>query len=164
MQYLGIIKFLIILNLFLIPFYAIIVSGFAFLPLQETTASLVYSLFQTTGINAEKDGLFISIPAPHGTWGAFINWDCSGWKSLFVLFALVAATPLPFCRRISGFILLPVIYIINVIRIWFMFYFVNHFGLVYYDFVHAFVWSWGMIFFILFLWLVWLRFMHNNKA
>lgn len=155
-EFLAIAKFLIILNIFLIPFYAVLLSGVSFLPLQGLTADAVTSLLQSSGIVAEQEGLLITIPSPQGSWAAFINWDCSGWKSLFVLFALIAATPFALKRRVTGFLLLPVIYVINILRIWFMFYYVHSFGLYGYEFLHTLIWSWGMIFFILFFWLLWI--------
>ena len=59
--------------------------------------------------------------------------------------------------KLYGLVFIPAVYLANLVRIWFMFFFVSKFGLYYYDFVHATLWSWGLILTILVFWVIWIR-------
>ncbi len=153
-----ILRFLIKFNLFAIPLYAILILNFEWAWLQTFTADISYGLLHAIGIAAQRTGDFIIIPVANGQWGAFINWDCTGWKSFLALFALVMATDFPLRKKAKGLaVLLPAIFAINIARIVFMFYFVASFDLAYFEIVHAVIWSWGLIFAILAAWTLWMR-------
>jgi len=149
--------FLLRFNLFAIPLYLIIFSGYSSGLLIRMTADITYGMLHATGIEAERSGNLISMPVENGNWAAVINWDCVGWKSMLVMLALVMATPSCKRKKLYGIALLPLVYAINIIRIWFMFFFVSKFGLAYFGIVHAVVWSWGLLIAVLLLWLVWIR-------
>ncbi len=153
-----ILKFLVRFNLFAIPLYLIIVSGFQLGFLKDATADFTFHMLRLTGIDASITGNLISIPAENGVFAARIDWDCTGWKSMFALFALIFATDFSMRKKLHGLVLIPAVYIVNLLRIWFMFLFVSDFGLAYYDIVHATIWSWGLILTVLVLWVVWMRF------
>jgi exosortase/archaeosortase family protein len=155
---LRILKFLIRFNLFAIPLYLIIISGLHLGFLEDATAGFTFHLLRLTGIDASIDGNIISIPAENGVFSARIDWDCTGWKSMFALFALIFATDFSLRKELRGLVLIPAVYIVNLFRIWFMFLFVSDFGLAYYDIVHATIWSWGLILTVLVFWGVWMRF------
>ena len=154
---LKVLKFLVKFNLIAIPLYVIIILEWRFVELQQMTANLVYGLLNYVGANPAINGYLISIPVKNGTWGALINWDCTGWKSMLAFFALVMATDLPMRRKAYGLLLIPLIYVINLFRIFFMFFYVRTFDLAHYNLVHTVVWSWGLILVILVLWVFWLR-------
>jgi exosortase/archaeosortase family protein len=154
---LRVLKFLIRFNLFAIPLYLIIISGFQWGFLKDLTTDISFFLLRTTGIDASLSGNMISIPAEGGSFAATIDWDCTGWKSMFALFALIFATDFSLRKKLYGLVLIPLVYLANILRIWFMFYFVSNFGLLYYDIVHSLVWSWGLILIILILWVVWMK-------
>jgi exosortase/archaeosortase family protein len=149
--------FLVKFNLLAIPMYLIILSGFQWIPLKETTAGLAYDMLRITGINANLEDSVITVPMNDNYFIASIDWDCTGWKSMFALFALIFATGFPLRRKLAGLVLLPVLYFINIVRIWFMFYFASVYGIAYFDMVHATIWSWGLITAILILWIIWLK-------
>lgn len=154
---LKVLKFLVKFNLIAIPLYIVILLDWRLVELQQLTASMSYSILQWAGANPTINGYLLSIPINHGTWAAIINWDCTGWKSMLAFFALVMATELPMKRKLYGLVLIPVIYIVNIVRIFFMFFYVRTFDLANYQLVHAVVWSWGLILIIFVLWLFWLR-------
>jgi len=149
--------FLIKFNIFAIPLYIIMITGFVFYGMQEFVANIVSFLLNSTGIPASLSGINIIIPVLGGFFSAEIIWDCVGWKSLLAFFALVFATDLSLRKKLWAMTLLPVIFVINIIRLWFMFFYVYNFGLDGYSFVHAVVWSWGLIITIVILWILWLR-------
>jgi exosortase/archaeosortase family protein len=154
----ALLKFLVKFNLFAIPLYLILLLDLRSLWLETFTADVVYSVLQSLGLALERTGNFIIVPIANGSWGAFINWDCTGWKSLLALFALVMATDFTYKIKLKGLsLLLPALFIINIARIAFMFYFVYAFGLVFFELVHAVIWSWGLILAILILWVLWIR-------
>lgn len=154
---LKILLFLVKFNLFAIPLYLVILSGFQFEQLMEATAGIVYSMLKLTGIEASIENIAITVPTKEGIFVASIDWDCTGWKSMFALFALIFATDFPIRRKLAGMVLLPVVYFINLIRIWFMFYFVSAFGTDYYSIIHAFIWSWGLLAAVMILWIIWMK-------
>ncbi|HIG97139.1 MAG TPA: exosortase/archaeosortase family protein [Candidatus Aenigmarchaeota archaeon] len=153
-----VLRFFIKFNLFAIPLYIILYEGWTLVELQLLVANAVTAMLQSIGFNPTAHDLLISIPIRNGNWGAFINWDCTGWKSMLAFFALVMATEFPLRRKLAGLLLIPVIFVINLLRIVFMFFYVRTFDLANYQIVHAVIWSWGLIAVIIVLWLLWLRF------
>ena len=149
--------FLIRLNLFALPFYAITATGIQSHALVELTQGLSVLLMQATGIPVTIGGSLMAVPVEGGTWAAYVSWDSSGWKSMLVFFALLMATDAPLKKRLCGLLLIPVLYAINLLRIWFMFFFVRAFGLEHYELVHGTLWSWGMVVALLAAWLLWKR-------
>ncbi len=151
-----IIIFLAKLNLFSIPLYAAILSGFQWTPLMEITTQITLAFLQATGIETTMLGNLITIPVNEGSFGAFVSWDSTGWKSMLALLALMFATEFPMRKKLSGLALLPVVYALNIIRIWFMF-FISTVSTRYFELAHLTVWSWGMIFAVLGLWILWMK-------
>ena len=151
-------KFFIKFNLFAIPLYIILYQGWALPGLQQFIANIVTHALAALGLNPTMQDLVISIPVRNGDWAAVISWDCTGWKSMFAYFALVMATDYPNKRKALGLLLLPVIFVINLLRIVFMFFYVHTFDLAYYRTVHAVIWSWGLILTIAVLWLLWMKY------
>jgi exosortase/archaeosortase family protein len=151
-------RFLVKLNIFAIPLYLILFFDLQWAGLQTFIAQTVHAMLNIAGIAAERVGNFIVIPMQGGQWAAFIDWDCTGWKSFLALFALVMATDFARKTKLKGLaVMIPAIFAVNLIRITFMFYYVNSFGLAYFEFVHAMIWSWGLIIAILAFWVIWLH-------
>ena len=153
-------RFLIKFNLFAIPLYIILISGFQLDLLKDITAGLSFLLLKATGIDAALSGNLISLPT--SSFAASIDWDCTGCKSMLAFFALVFATDFPIRKKLYGLLFVPLIYIVNLLRIWFMFFFVANFGLAHYDILHSTIWSWGLIAAILIFWLVWMKFIAKH--
>src|SRR3989338_7457068 len=151
-------NFLIRLNIFAIPLYVILIFDLSLPGLQKLIADFTYYLLALAEMNPTINDLFISIPIKDGTWGAFINWDCTGWKSMLAFFALVAAVDRKSNVKLKGLaIFIPLIFIINIIRIFFMFFYVRTFDLAYFEIVHAAVCSWGLIIVVLVFWVIWMN-------
>lgn len=159
-QLLPVLKFLVKFNVFVIPLYIILVTDWSFTWLQTLTANISYYMLAAAKFSPALDNLLITIPIKNGNWAAYISWDCTGWKSILAFFALVMSTDFPLSRKLSGLMLIPVIYLINIARILFMFYYVRTFDLQYYQAVHSLIWGWGLILTVLVLWVVWV--MHRD--
>ena len=152
-----ILKFLVKFNLFAIPLYIVLLSDWQSGWLQALTADITYSLLHATGLAAERTANFIAIPVENGQWGAFINWECTGWKSFLALFALVMATDFSRGKKAKGLaVIMPALFAVNIARIVFMFHYAA-LDLANFALVHAVVWSWGLIFAILAFWAAWMR-------
>ena len=153
-----VLRFFIKFNLFAIPLYIILYEGWTLVELQVIVKNFAVWILTVAGLNPNVHELLISIPVRNGSWGAVISWDCTGWKSLLAFFALVMATDYPNKRKLAGLLLLPIIFAVNLLRVAFMFFYVNAFDLANYQIVHAVIWSWGLILTIIVLWLIWIRY------
>ncbi len=155
---LRVLRFIIKFNIFAIPLYVILIADLSFVPLQKFIADFIFNSLNAMGYNPTINELLISIPIKNGDWAATINWDCTGWKSMLALFALIMATDFGTNRKLLGLLLIPVVFAINLLRILFMFFWVKTFDLAYYQTVHSLVWSWGLIFTVLILWFLWMKY------
>ena len=159
----ALLMFLIRFNIFALPLYAILLSGAKFEPLMQLTTQLAFAVLRLTGIQAQLSGSIISVPVNDGTFGAYVSWDSTGWKSMLALAALIFATSFSLRKKLFGMLLLPVVYLVNILRIWFMF-FVATVNAAYFDIAHLTIWSWGLILTILALWIVWMKWATRTGA
>ncbi|MBI3190308.1 exosortase/archaeosortase family protein [archaeon] len=163
-QQVRLLNFLIRLNIFAIPLYVILVLGLTLPWLQSTVTEITYYLLNAAGMHPSVSGFLISIPIQDGTWAAAITWDCTAWKSMLAFFALVMATDYELRKKRNGLaVFIPLIFAVNIVRIFFMFFYVKTFDLANYSFVHTVVWSWGMIIVILVFWIAWLKLMTKRS-
>lgn len=140
------------------PLYAILLSGYQSGQLIEATADIVEAFLLTAGIEFSRAGLMFSVPVQYGNWAAVINWDCVGWKSMLAVFALVMSTDCPLRRKMKGLaVLLPAVYLANILRIVFLVWYVAAYDIAYFAAVHAVLWSWGMVLIVAVSWASWLR-------
>ncbi len=152
----GILVFLLKLNLFAIPLYAIILSGARSELLMQVTTAIAFSMLRITGVDAGLDNGVISVPVSGGSFGGYVSWDSTGWKSMLALFALVFATDFGIRKKLLGLTLIPALFFINALRVWFMFY-IATINVAYFEIAHITIWSWGMIFAVLGLWILWMK-------
>ncbi len=154
----ALLKFFVRLNIFAIPLYFIILTGYQSKPLIDITTSLAFGLVRLSGMHAELVGDTISVPVEGGYWGAYVSWDSTGWKSALAFTALVFATDFSLRKKLIALLFVPVIYAANVLRIWFMFFSVSQYGVSAFPLLHTTVWSWGLIAVVLALWVIWMKF------
>jgi len=153
-----ILKFLILFNALSIPLYVMIFLNIQLYPLQDLTAKAVFNILNFFGIESNLDDLFISVPTGNGYFAGIIDWDCTGWKSILVFFALVFATETKLEKKLYGLLFVPLIYFINILRVSFVFYFISIYGVKYFALVHSFLWSFGMIMIVLIFWIMWIKY------
>src|SRR3989338_6829650 len=151
----SVVKFLVKFNLLAIPLYIVLALNIDFYWLERMTAEIVFLLLKIIGLNPAISNIVITIPVENGTWAAVINSACTGWKSAYLFFALVAATPYSLRSRAWEMVFLPLIMAANIARIVFMFW-VASTNLSYFEVVHAVVWAWGMALLVVGLWALWL--------
>lgn len=158
-KHVRMLAFLAKLVIFSIPLYIILIFDLSYVPLQRLVADITVYLLASAGYSPVINDLIISIPIKNGSWGAFINWDCTAWKSMLAFFALLMSTDRANKTKLLGLaVFLPLIFAVNLARIFFMFFYVRTFDLANYQLVHTVVWSWGMIAAVLVFWIVWMRF------
>ena len=151
-------RFLIKFNLFSIPLYLIILTGATWPFLMHLTEGISFSLLRFIGVDATMSNGFVVVPVINGNFAATVSWDSTGWKSILAFFALVFATDAAIRKKLIGLLFIPVIYFVNILRIVFMFFFVNRYDVVYYNLLHATLWSWGLIITIFVLWITWMKY------
>ena len=156
--------FLIKFNLLAIPMYLILYFNVSMQPFQLFLAQALVKGLNAFGYKT----YFIESPTSTipliGISGIeaqpiYVSTDSTGWKSLYALIALALATPNKKTKRRIKFlaVALPSIFILNYLRILSTILICLRFGFKYFDFVHGFLWSWGLISAILMLWYMWLK-------
>jgi exosortase/archaeosortase family protein len=160
---LKMLKFLVLFNIFAIPLYIFLFLGIGIYPLQEATASAVSGILGATGVQNQLSGLDITVPTPDFTFTGTIDWDCTGWKSIMAFIALVLATEGSLKKKMMGMALVPLIYLINLGRVSFLFIYISKNGMENYQMLHSFLFGIFMIMAILGLWLVWLKYFNFNR-
>jgi exosortase/archaeosortase family protein len=158
-----VIKFLIIFNLLAIPLYVAMNFNFSYIPLQKFLTSASIYFIEMFGYHATLiDDSFCNVPSisiNKNTEPICISWDCTGWKSMYVLTALAIATPLIGWKSKLKFlgIGIPIIFVINYLRITTTMLIALKFGWQYLDVVHNFLWREGLILAVVLIWYIWLR-------
>ncbi|MAH42901.1 hypothetical protein CL614_04225 [archaeon] len=157
-----VLKFLMKFLILAIPLYAIMIFGLSIPALQANVAVFITWFLNLTGVPATVSGIMITLPEFAG----YIAWDCIGWKSIIAFIGLISATHIyngkQFWgkKRYLGFALIPVIFVVNLVRIWFMF-FIASIDVDLYFLLHDIVWSWGLILLVLILWVLWFKRIQN---
>lgn len=155
--------FLFKLNIFLVPLYVFSYIKVNFYPAQSVVATLVSNLLRVMNVNVVKKDLLIVVSSKSGAFAGFIDFDCIGWKSMLAFIALIFATPSSERKKLIGLLFLPLIFFINILRITIVFFIVATYGIEHFSLVHSVGWSFGMIFMVLVLWVVWMKFVRENK-
>lgn len=159
---LAILIFLIKLNLLVIPLYILLYLDFSVPQLQIFLASSIsstLSFFKFPVISEEKNlYVFLKESESYKIIPFEISMDCTGWKSMYLLFALVFASSFDLKRNFKFLIIsLPILFIINFLRITSTIAIALTLGFEYFEVTHNILWREGMIFFVIFIWYIWLR-------
>ena len=117
-------------------------------------ANIIGFFFTMFGIAISRaDTLFIFSDSS-GTLVAQITRDCVAWKSILAFICLIFATNEGTSIRkiyamVTGSI---IIFIANIVRLTTTFALVESYGIIYFNLIHNFLWQFGMIFIIIYLW------------
>jgi exosortase/archaeosortase family protein len=158
-KYFEIIKFLAILNLFLIPLYLVLWLNLSYQPLQNFLAYATGTILAARGynvfVNEDTINLLIGLELQR----IQISWDSTGWKSMYFLMALALATPKVLWKRKLKFLLwsIPTVFLLNFIRILTTILFATSYGFCYFEIVHTILWREGMILAVVFLWFLFFK-------
>lgn len=153
------VDFLIKFNLLAIPMYIVIFSGVELYSLQLLIADIVHVIIKAFGYEIVKKGIALTLVATPSVVHVVIGIDCTAWKSMYALAALMVASPVPNDRRKLKHAALGVlaIFTLNIIRLTMTILVGYWFGMWYLDIVHALLWREGMIFAVIVIWLIWLK-------
>lgn len=159
-KYWPILRFLLIFSLFSGPLYLVLYSPLSLMPLQTTVANQVAKLLTLSGIPSfTQSNLLIFKTKTGELLKILIVRECVGWMSLLAFVGLVFATPNVGKRyRFLGLgVGLPLIWIINLIRLFTTFYLIYQYGLSYFELIHSFLWRVSLILFVFGLWVAWVK-------
>jgi len=154
---LGILLFLAKFTALSLPLYLIAWSGAGLLPLQHSAAAGSVWMMNALGLEAHSERLLVY--AGSGPFIFYIGPDCTGWKSMLCLAALIIATAgVSMKKRLLGVAIgIPLVYLGNIMRIVAVVLAEMAYG---YDaamLIHDWLWQAGLLALVLGIWLVWLR-------
>jgi len=151
-------KFILIFNILAIPMYIVLHYNLSFDPLRVFIAFLSAKLLSLLGVNAVQGGSFLDILANNQLLKIDISFDSTGWKTLYALFALVLATPKRKIKDKLKFLAigLPVLFVLNLLRIATTILIAVVYGYQYFEVVHIFLWREGLIAAVVIIWYIWL--------
>jgi exosortase/archaeosortase family protein len=162
---LEVLMFLIKFNLLAIPLYLAIFFNFSVPQLQNFLASLISFFLKALRYDAINKDFTISILHLNKLNQIEISWDCTGWKSLYALFALTLATPANLIKKIKFLIFaLPGLFLINLARILTTIIFCLSYGFNYFEIIHTFFWRWGLVFLVPLIWIAWIKTLYFKKS
>ena len=152
----DVIVFLIKFNLLLIPFYAIIYFDISSYTLQSAFANFIGNILKGLNYQVKVSGFFLLIGK--NEYPVDISMDCIGWKGVYSLFALVFATSGKVREKLKFLaIWIPVLFVINIVRVLATLLFGLNYGMKYIEFIHTFLWQEVMIVSIIIIWYFWLK-------
>jgi exosortase/archaeosortase family protein len=139
--------------------YAVLYYNITYEPLQNFIAFITTKFLQSVGIDALQQNFLITLLANNQLLKIEISFDSTGWKTLYALFALTIATPKRKMKDKLKFLAvgLPLLFAMNLLRIFTTILIAADFGFQYFDVVHLFLWREGLITAVLIVWYVWLR-------
>jgi exosortase/archaeosortase family protein len=154
-----IVSFIIKLNILAIPLWFLIYIDFSLPFVQTFLAHAVQKTLIALGTQASVEGFSITVASGLKFMIVEINMDCTGWKSLYALTALTIATPFFNAKNKTKFLIiaLPILFIINFLRIAMTIEIGVLFGLERMMVVHTLLWREGLIAIVIIMWYLWMR-------
>jgi exosortase/archaeosortase family protein len=156
--------FLIKILVFAIPLYLILTFQGILYPLQGMVSHNVYLVLTSLGFDVVREGFFIGIQGEN-PFVFTISEDCTGWKSMLFLTALVVAVPnIMWRKRAIGLAFgIPLIYLGNLLRILLIVQVQQAYGIGFASLVHDYLWQAGLISLVLLIWVSWLIWLGKIK-
>jgi len=156
-------EFLVRLLLLSIPLYLVIglgISGSVLGPLQAAVAGQSALVLKGMGFQVQHSGVFITTIAGSDAEPFYfmINQDCTGWKSMLFLFALLFAVPgIALRKRLWGLIFgLPSIWLGNLGRVIGVVLAEDAYGKAMALMIHDYLWQLGLIALVVGIWVIWM--------
>ncbi len=159
---LAILIFLIKLNLFVIPLYVLLWLDFSLPLLQNFLANSLastLSFFKYPAVSKEKYiFIFLNEANSYQIIPFEISMDCTGWKSMYLMVALVFSTSFNLRRNLKFLaIALPFLFSLNFLRIFSTLIIAFKLGSQYFEVIHTFFWRECMVAAVILIWYFWLR-------
>lgn len=121
--------------------------------LQAGLAEITQRLLSLIGVNLERQG--IRLIDSNVTY--IVTQDCLGWKSMAAFSSLVFSSTSKYRKHFKTLLIgLLAIASLNIVRIVTTIY-LSHIKLISFDIIHSLFWKWGLTFFVVLLWGVWLH-------
>lgn len=142
-----------------LPLYFIILFNIPLTSLQMFDASVSSGIFTTLGYQVNQEGAFMTVVSEK-PFSFYLNEDCTAWKSILFLFALIFAVPaISLKSRLAGFVLgIPVLWLGNQARILGVVLTERATNVQFAMFTHDYFWRVFLVFLVLGLWLSWLKY------
>jgi len=159
--------FLVKLLMLALPLHLIVWLSVGMAPLQEAASSELAWALKGLGYSVEREGFmfFVSggLPAP---FVFYIVEDCTAWKTMLFLAALIVAVPaVAWKRRLVGVALgLPALWLLNLARNVSVVLIERTWGYGTAMAVHDWLWKLGMVLAVLALWLAWWRWARSGRG
>lgn len=165
--------FLLILNLLSLPVWLIIYFDITFPKAQTLLASFLEHGLNFLKVETRREEFILLLADPKMP-QIVIDADCIGWKSMCMFFALVLATPIKVGGKVKNLknkiknffpktklkalvIGIPVLFVVNFLRILTTILIGYYFGVSYFNIAHTILWREGLIFAVVLIWFLWLR-------
>lgn len=163
---LNILVFLIRLLILSIPLYLVLVFAVDLSPLQDAVATQSACVLRAMGYNVFQQGYQLIVGNAMDNFYFMINEDCTGWKSMLFLFALIFAVPgIQLKKRLIGLVIgIPIIWIGNLMRVVGVVLAERAWGLDYALMLHDYGYRLGLVALVLVVWIVWLKLSRSEKS
>ncbi|MCX6814266.1 MAG: archaeosortase/exosortase family protein [Candidatus Aenigmarchaeota archaeon] len=141
-----------------IPLYFIILFSISLAPMQQADATVSSAILRAMGYAVQQDGAYITV-GTQKPFSFYLTEDCTAWKSILFLFALIFAVPkIGMKRRIIGLGAgIPVLWLGNQARILGVVLTERVTSVQFAMFTHDFFWRVFLVFLVIGLWLVWMK-------
>ncbi len=153
-------EFLVRLIVLSVPLYLIIGLGISLYPLQLAAAGQSSWILGAMGYSVQQEGAYLTVSGgpPVQDFLFYVNEDCTGWKSMLFLFALIFAVPgVVLRRRLWGLVFgLPAIWLGNLGRVVGVVLAERSYGVETALLIHDYGWQFGLIALVLVIWAGWL--------
>lgn len=162
----GILEFLIRLLILSIPIYFVLIFAIDLSPLQHAVADHSAAVLKSLGYSVMQDGYHIIVGTVYDHFYFMINEDCTGWKSMLFLFALIFAVPrIAWKKRIIGLVVgLPIIWIGNLARVIGVVLAEQAYGVEFALALHDYGYRLGLVALVLIIWIVWLKLSRKEEG
>jgi len=146
--------FLVRFTVLAAPVYLLLWQGWDPVWLRSINATISSHVLNLAGLETASSGTFLSAPSIL----VDVSVDSTGWKSMIAVIALILATLNEDRRkRLYGIVAgVGIVFFGNIGRITSMVYAVEVLG-VEYEFIHTFLWRWGLTFLVFGYWALWLQ-------
>jgi len=150
--------FLVKVIILSIPLYLIIIFSINLAPLQQLDGSVSSAILRVMGYAVQQDGTYITVGAQK-PFSFYLTEDCTAWKSVLFLFALVfAVTAVSLRKRLVGLGLgIPILWLGNQARILGVVLTERATNVQFAMFTHDYFWRVFLVFLVLGLWLAWMK-------
>jgi len=148
-----------------IPLYLVIIFSVSLYPLQVLDASVSSAILRAMGYQVTQQGSMITVIGS-SSFSFFLTDDCTAWKSVLFLFALIFAVPkVPLRSRLSGLGLgIPVLWLGNQVRVVGVVLTEQATNQQFAMFTHDYFWRVFLVGLVLAVWLLWLRCPYLKEA